>query len=201
MNRKPFFDALRGGILGETLSAQEVQGCEALLDACAGWPLSWTAYALATAYHETAGTMQPIHEYGTRAYFMRCYDVTGSNPTLARELGNTVPGDGARFAGRGYVQLTGRTNYRRMAEALRVDLVAQPDLAMQPSIAARILRHGMERGSFTGKGLSDFLPRNGRAASLQYQAARRIINGVDKARKIAGYAMEFEDALARGNWA
>ena len=45
--------------------------------------VTWTAYALATAYHETASTMQPIRENGTESYFTRMYDVTGARPKLA----------------------------------------------------------------------------------------------------------------------
>jgi putative chitinase len=56
-----FYDAVRRGLLGPTLSPDEVSGCAAILSAMAAAPLAWTAYALATAYHETAHTMQPIN--------------------------------------------------------------------------------------------------------------------------------------------
>lgn len=199
MDRAAFFNALRKGLLGPTLDQNEVTGCEAILDAMAGSPLSHAAYALATAYHETAGTMQPIHEYGSRNYFTRRYDIKGEKPGLARILGNTQPGDGAKYAGRGYVQLTGRTNYTRAGRELGVDLVADPDLAMQPAIAAKILRKGMDEGWFTGKSLSTYLP-NGAASSAQFASARRIINGTDRAALIAGYAVKFQSALQAGGW-
>jgi putative chitinase len=57
---------------------------------------------------------------------------------LATRLGNTQPGDGKRFKGRGYIQLTGRSNYAKAALALGIDLVAHPDLAAWPEMAARI---------------------------------------------------------------
>ncbi len=195
-----FFAALRRGILGPALDQGEVDGVNALLAACEGWPLAWTAYALATAYHETAGTMQPIKEYGSTSYFMRRYDKTGQKPRLAAQLGNTEVGDGARFAGRGYVQLTGRANYRKAGAKVGVDLIADPDAAMRPDIAAKILRHGMAEGWFTGKSLA-MLPRTGTASTLAYVNARRIINGIDKAQKIAGEAKQFEAALVAGGWA
>lgn len=198
-NPSALFNALRVGILGPVLEQNEVDGCNAILKACDGWPLSWVAYALATAYHETAGTMQPIKEFGSTSYFMRRYDQTGTNPRLARKLGNTQVGDGARYAGRGYVQLTGRANYAKAGAKLKIDLIRNPDLAMQPDNAARIMRLGMAEGWFTGKSLSS-LPRSGRASRLSYINARRIINGTDKANKIAGEALHFENALVKGGW-
>lgn len=199
--RKPavFFAQLRAGkMLGPVLSQGEVEGCEAILAACVGWPVSWAAYALATAYHETAGTMQPIKERGGEAYFHRMYDIEGQRPHVARELGNVTPGDGVRYAGRGYVQLTGRRNYQRAGAEVGADLIAQPDLAMRPDIAAGIMRRGMQEGWFTGKSLATYLPEVATAA--QFRNARRIINALDKADLIAGHALAFQAALQAGEW-
>jgi hypothetical protein len=199
VNRAAFFASVRQGILGPTLDNDEVQGCEAIMDAMANLPLSWCAYALATAYHETAHTMQPISEYGGPKYLTRMYDPLGARPALAKANGNTTPGDGIKYAGRGYVQLTWKNNYKRAGDKLGVDLVTNPEKAIRPDIAARIMREGMVGGWFTGKALSHFLP--GSLASLeQYTAARRIINGKDKAGLIAGYAMQFQEALKAGGW-
>jgi putative chitinase len=199
-NPGAFFDALRSGLLGPVLSAQEVDGCNAILKAMEGSPLTWTAYALATAYHETASTMQPIKEYGGPIYFTRMYDVTGARAQMALANGNTCAGDGPRYCGRGYVQLTWKNNYARAGEKCGVDLVAYPDKAMDPAVAAKILREGMEHGWFTGKAFSDYLPAAGRATSGQYARARYIINGSDKAQQIAAHAKEFENALIAGGW-
>lgn len=71
-----------------------------------------------------------------RNYFNR-YDIKHS-PRIARELGNVKPGDGYKYRGRGFIQLTGRTNYEMAGRYLGIDLVNQPDLASQPKIAAQI---------------------------------------------------------------
>lgn len=195
-----FFAAVRGGkALGPVLTAGEVSGCEAILKACDQFPRAWAAYALATAVVETASTMQPIKEYGGQAYFRRMYDIEGDRPAKARELGNLSPGDGAKYCGRGYVQLTGKANYVKAGKALGVPLEADPDLALQPAIAASIMREGMNHGWFTGKSLSTYLP--GDANLDQFAAARRIINGQDRAAEIAQYALHFQSALLAGGWA
>lgn len=198
MNKAAFFDALRKGILGPTLDQSEVSGCDAILTAVEGLPLSWQAYAFATAFHETAFTMQPVKEYGGPRYFTQMYDVTGKRPSLAKANGNVTPGDGPRYCGRGYVQLTWRNNYRRAGQRLGIDLEGNPDLAMQVEHAAAILREGMKGGWFTGKSFGSYLPGSGAATVDQFKEARRIINGTDKAVTIAGYAVKFQDALKAG---
>jgi putative chitinase len=198
-NPAAFFNAVRSGkALGPTLTQDEVAGCEAILKACGGFPVAWAAYCLATPAVETAFTMQPIKERGGSGYFTRMYDITGDRPAKARELGNLTPGDGPRFCGRGYVQLTGRANYAKAGAALGVPLEADPDLALNPDIAAQIMRRGMQEGWFTSKSLSTYLPR--RADIHQFTNARRIINGQDRAIEIAGYALEFQSALIAGGW-
>jgi len=195
-----FFASCRMGIMGPTLDNKEVSGANAILDAMLGLPIAWCAYALATAWHETAHTMQPIKEYGGDKYFTRMYDITGNRPTLAMRMGNTTPGDGPKYCGRGYVQLTWKSNYQKASEKLGIDLVGNPDFAMDLNVAADILRHGMRNGWFTGKSFQTYLPASGPATAAQFQAARRIINGVDKSALIAGYAVEFQKALQAGEW-
>ena len=93
------------------------------------------AQFLAQCYHESAGFLH-MQEMGDRNYFLR-YDPR-VDPQKARVLGNTQPGDGERYKGRGFIQITGRDNYRRAGEALGVPLERQPELASRPDIAAKI---------------------------------------------------------------
>lgn len=199
-----FFASLREArIFGDTIDQGEVDGTNAILAACgdAGWPVGDTAYACATAYHETAGTMRPIMERGGPTYLRNMYDINGSRPAKARELGNLSPGDGLRYCGRGYVQLTGRKNYLRAGAALGIDLIADPDRALEPAVAAKIMVRGMREGWFTGRDLDDDIPRDGPATLQQFSDSRDIINGKDKALKIAAEAMTFQNALIAGGWA
>lgn len=184
MNRAVFFEHLRT-MFGGRLSQRQVDGIEVILAATAALPVTYRAYLLATAKHETADTMQPITEYGGRKYFDK-YD-TGK---LAAALGNTpaADGDGYRYRGRGYVQITGRANYAKAGAALGLDLLGNPDLALHPTVAAQILVRGCSGGWFTGKKLSDYLPGD-------YRNARRVVNGTDRADLIADYARQFENAI------
>lgn len=203
-----FYQFLRSNkLLGPAISADEFRGCDAILKACAlaNWPISYTAYALATAYLETAATMLPIHEKGGDAYFKRMYDILGARPAKARELGNVNAGDGAKYHGRGLVQLTGKRNYQLATAKLRalgldVDLVANPGLALQPNIAALIMVYGMAEGWFTGHKLSEDLPARGPASLSQFKPSRDIINGKDKDDEIAAFASDFQTALQAGGY-
>jgi putative chitinase len=197
INRSKFYDYLRDtNVLGPVLTADEVENTENLLNAveAAKWRDSWIAYALATAYHETAHTMAPVSEFGGDAYFTRMYDIKGNRPALARRMGNVLAGDGIKYRGRGHVQLTWRTNYKSAGSFLKLPLEQSPDLAMRPDVSARILVWGMQTGAFTGKKLADYLPDNAGTVG-QFRNARRIINGTDKAGLIADYALTFQKAV------
>ncbi|WP_423281269.1 glycoside hydrolase family 19 protein [Enterovirga sp. CN4-39] len=162
------------------MKQSQVDGMNAILAAApADIDLEPLGYCLATTIHETARTMQPVKEYGGDAYDRRMYDIQGSRPAVAKALGNLQPEGGVRFCGRGYVQLTGRSNYLRAGRAVGVDLIAKPDLTMDPAVAARVMFEGMKAGWFTGKKLSDYFGP-GRSDPVN---ARRIINGTERRRR------------------
>ena len=76
----------------------------------------------------------PEKEQGTASYFRRVYE-------FDRTLGNSEPGDGARYCGRGFIPLVGRAEYARFGKLVGVDLVAEPELALDPAVAARLLAY------------------------------------------------------------
>ncbi|MBP0000165.1 MAG: C39 family peptidase [Cyanobacteria bacterium SID2] len=114
--------------------------------------------ALATISVETAG-FRPINEWGGDDYFRQMYE--GRD-----DLGNIYPGDGVRFHGRGFIQITGRANYHHYGEKLGVDLENNPELALDPDIASRILiEYFWERSV------------DQRAVENDWQGVRRAVNG------------------------
>lgn len=201
MDLKKFYDATRNGpLLGPVLDTSEFHGLDAIITQALARNVGAArlAYMLATTYHETNGTMQPIKELGGVGYLTRMYDIKGARPSLARANGNIYPGDGVKYSGRGFVQLTWRGNYAKIGKILGIDLVNNPDLALTLPVAAQILVQGMLSGWFTGASLNR-IPATGKATLQQFIDARRIINGTDKAAKIAGYAQIFQqDLLASG---
>ena len=184
-NAAAFFDAIRANLFGGSLNQGQVDGHNLIGNACsvAGLDpvLEQSAYILATVYHETAQTMQPIEEYG------------GWNTHYAP------------WFGRGYVQLTWEENYKKQQDKLyaieQVHIYDIPyqvhgdwNLALVPSTSAIITVGGMKDGDFTGKKLSDYI----KPGSVDYVNARRVVNGTDRAEQIAGYAREYERALRAG---
>ena len=167
------------GALGEFPTRQKL-GFEFLVDSLQAdtdmVDLRWAAYTLATTYHETSGTMQPIEEYGKGG---------------GKVYGAVDLQTGQRYYGRGLTQLTWKANYERFKMILGKDLVNHPELALEPETAYEIMSIGMRRGFFTGVGLGHYF-NNDKNDPVN---ARRIINGVDCAEKIAGYHAIFLKAL------
>ena len=133
------------------------------------------AYILATVKHETAETYLPIKEYGKGA---------------GRSYGRP-DASGNIFFGRGYVQLTWSFNYKKLGNILEIPLYENPDLALDPEIAYQILEYGMYYGFFTGRKMSMYFTDN----KTDFYNARKIINGMDRANLIGGYAEKFYNII------
>jgi hypothetical protein len=186
VDRSNFFTHARP-LFNGAMTQGQVDGLNTILDAWDAWlPLNtdlgpndrWLAYALATVFHETSRSMQPIAEYGRGA---------------GRDYGIPDPVTHQVYYGRGYVQLTWKANYQVQSARLDADLVGSPDLALRPDLAADIMLHGMAAGSFTGRRLGQYFGSN--PAHDDPVNARRIINGIDQATLIASYFRVFRTAV------
>jgi hypothetical protein len=169
------------------LNASQTAGIGALLTAAEGdtniTDIRWLAYMMATVKHECAGTWRPIEEY--RKGKGRKYGVP---VTVTDSTGKSFTNV---YYGRGYVQLTWADNYRQMGSALGNRLLFNPSLALDAEVAYEIMSLGMRKGSFTGRKLANYI----HDGACDYVNARKIINGLDQAQRIAGYAQKLEAIL------
>jgi putative chitinase len=182
IDRSTYFDHVRLSLFSGALEQIHVDGQSVILAvwdySAGGTPMSdlrWLAYMLATVYHETAQRMWPIVEYGSEAYLQ------------SKEY---YP-----YIGRGFVQLTWKSNYDKASAALALiderDLVEHPELALDSLIATRILFRGMAEGWFTGKKLGQYF----NSTTDDPINARQIINANDDDTLIASYHEKFLAAL------
>jgi putative chitinase len=185
-NRDKFFKGFREQF--GALDQEQVNGLNQILEFAEEKNLGvdFLAYLLATIRRECADTYHPIKENGGPKYFAK-YEGR-------KDLGNTQPGDGKKFFGRGYVQITGRTNYTKFSKLLGIDLINNPDLALDPKTSFDIAVIGMERGLFTGKAIGKYVIEGGKDND-DFKGARRVINGTDHAAEISIAAERFQKIL------
>lgn len=198
MNKERFFSEIRP-LFGGVLSQSQVKEIEAILDYSEISPVKderQVAYILATIFHETGvvsngkliRTMAAVEEIGKgkgRRYGKKV-KLSGKSYQTPDEI----------YYGRGHVQNTWYENYEMLTREAKKqgkdwDFLNNPSLLLQrePSIWATFLC--MEKGYYTGKKLGDYFNET----KTDWVNARRIINGLDKAELIAGYAQEFYKAI------
>jgi putative chitinase len=180
-----FFTSYKGQF-GPNLSQSQVDGIESMLtqlesDADVN-DERWAAYMFATVKHECDDKWQPIEEYGKGA--RRAY---GISKTVTGSDGQTYTN---KYYGRGYVQLTWDYNYKNLSTALGLGdaLHIHPEQVLEPDIAYKVMSYGMRNGTFTGRNLARYI----NATGCDYFNARKIINGLDRADLIKGYAQKLE---------
>ena len=94
-----------------------------------------------------SGNFVPISEYGGHKYFHDMYDIETTVPgrkRVAIALGNIYPGDGVKFHGKGFVQITGRANHKKYGDKIGVDLINHPELANEDHNAVALLVEYMQ---------------------------------------------------------
>ncbi len=188
-----FFAAIRP--LFGRLTNEQVEGMQAKLAAfsASASPIAYVAYGLATSFWETGAKMQPVEEIGRGR---------------GKPYGKPGAHRGQVPYGRGDVQLTWDSNYEKADAELGLggSLLADFGRALEADISACIMVRGMTEGWFAGDKIgrhkfSRYLPAKGAASLKQFTSARRIINGVDRAEKVAAFANSFQAALVAGGWA
>ena len=190
MNRDIFFKMVKDNPCPGRLNQDQVNGMNHIIGKWEKHPeltdLKWLAYILASVYHETDRKMQPIEEYGRGE---------------GHDYG--IPVEGKIYYGRGYIQITWIDNYKKLGDKIGVNLVSNPEKALEVGVALEILFKGMIEGLFRK---DDFGPyslgrffREGEPSD--WHNARRIVNGIVGAKgrviaeDIAKYGRSFWYAL------
>lgn len=191
MNKRIFFETISKSLFNGRISYSQKNGIEFKLTAFDIYDITddrWRAYMLATCFHETGSKMQPVEEIGK-----------GAGKPYGKKIKHnrtvyTFPD--RLYYGRGDVQLTWFENYELMGKLLNYPLLKYPELALEPDISARIMIEGMtrgisNRGDFTGVSLEKYFNNH----TEDPINARRIINGLEQARKIADYYYKYLSAI------
>lgn len=200
INRDFFFDHIREYLFNGSLRQSQLNGMNAILDK---WEAEsskdddrWLAYMLGTTHHETGRTMQPVRETfaATDDDAIKRLEkawAAGKLPWVKTPYWRR-DADGKSWLGRGFVQLTHKANYETLGKAIKVDLITDPDRAMDLDTALKVLFVGMRDGLFTTAKLADFF----NVSKENWVQARKIINGLESADLVASYAKTYYAAIS-----
>lgn len=186
IDRKKFFDGMRK--LFKPLSAIQVVQSNAILDEWERRGLTdmrFLGYYFATNIGECGITMVPVREGFKKTDALSRAFVKRQGYRYAKVVRGHV------YYGRGRVQLTWEFNYEFASRKIGVDLLGNPDLALDPVIATKIMFDGMLEGWFTKKKLADYFNNT----KTDWVNARKIINSLDRAREIGGIAERITTCL------
>jgi len=164
--------------IGVPVTTETKRGIELICDAIENFGITneaQAAYILATVKHECG---------------FRCIkEIRAAAGTAVWKMQEKYWHTG--YYGRGYCQLTHKGNYEKFGKLLKMDLVKNPDLALDPVTSATILVLGMKNGLFSGKKLDDYI--NDKVAD--FVNARRIVNGSFQAERVADVAVKIQTLL------
>lgn len=188
LDKPSFYEKIKADLFGGLLSQPQVEGMEAIINEADEMDIKQLAYVLGTVYHETGKTMQPVEEIGK-----------GKNRTYGHRVwynGNRYNDIDVVFYGRGFTQNTWRDVYLKLTIAAKKngrdwDFVNKPELLLQVDPSAWASIYAMRTGLYTGRKLSQYINDQ----VCDYINARRIVNILDCATKIAEYAELFLTAL------
>jgi len=172
MNREYFFNRIRQSVFGGKMTQPQVEGVTNILNyRDKNWPkMSDDELAYLLA--------TVVHETAHKMQPIR--EMGGERYLRSKKY---YP-----WVGEGLVQVTWKENAVKFGAKKPGDLLTWP-------IALRAAFEGMIKGMFTGKKLADYISKD----RVDYVGARRIINGTDRAKLVAGYARAFRDALKQAN--
>lgn len=194
MTYELFWKSIRASIFNGKISQSQKEGIDTIINESYVRKVlpAQLAYILATAHHETGGTMLPVRE-GFAKTDQQAVDIVTRmwrNGRISKNYAERAS-NGNSYYGRGYVQLTWEHNYQKASDKLNVDFHGNPDFALVPHYAAEILVTGMMDGWFTGVPLTRYVNE----IETNFKQARRVVNGLDRADKIADTAQSFLQAI------
>lgn len=200
MNKTAFYWNIKHKLFGGKLRQGCVDTMESIFYQCKVKELHdyrVIAYILATAYHESYNTQynpdwEPPREGYARNDAEAIAHVTALYKAKKIKINYAIPNkQGLSYYARGFAGITWEDNYKRLSTIYGFDLVNNPDKALERPVAATLLVDCMKKGWFTGKQLADYITER----NTDFEGARRIINGEDKAEQIAEYAKTFYQAI------
>lgn len=196
---RDFFAAVRPMFRRGRMTDEQVRGLEAMVNQGIKCSVlrSHLAYVLATAFHETGQRCWPVREGYARSNEGAIRAVTGlfDKGIIDTNYALPDPETGESYYGRGLVQITWRENYEKLGKVLGIDLVRDPDRALDLVVAIDCLFTGMAFGMYRKNLSLAMIPEKPNLDD--FTKARGMINGdVRKnGKKIAHYAAQFYDAL------
>ena len=162
-----------------------------------GWTPMAKAAIMAQCNHETGG-FRALKEAGKESYFLQ-YDIQGKDPIRARNYGNTSPGDGSKYRGRGFLQLTWKSNYRNCGKYIKKDLENNPELASQKEIAALIIawyfnkeRAKVGKNNLWGDVMEVSMAVNGYISKERRENGKEPNGYLDRKKKFAYYKNKYK---------